>query len=179
LTHRRHSATKVICPTCKAPIPSHDVNVSEGVGLFLLVFGAIWNGIVYTFVLGAVTEGPGFMKWFMILFMVPFVLAGIAVILGAVYVLFVKASFAMNREAFLLRREILFVRLQKRHGISEITGVGIAEAYRQNGVPVMGVGIHVKSQDHAITFGSGLPADEKKWLAWEIYDFWTSVAAGP
>lgn len=54
---------------------------------FLIIFGAIWNGIVFTILWNMVSEGEiGADNLLPLLFMVPFVLIGIAVLVALVYV---------------------------------------------------------------------------------------------
>ncbi len=51
-------------------------------------------------------------------------------------------------------------------------------AYKQNEVPVHGVGINVKSRSSPLVFGSGLSDDEKKWLVGELHAFWKDITRG-
>jgi hypothetical protein len=150
---------------------------SRALGCGMLFFTLFWNAITWFFVLGPPSEGEGPMRYFLFLFMIPFILIGIGTLLGTIYILFGKVSLAMNREALLVRREVLGLRFQSRYPIATITGVYMAESYRQNNNPVLGVGIFLSDKRTPVTFGSSLPKQEKAWLTWEIYDFWKSVSA--
>ena len=57
-------------------------STARGIFLFLLFFGLVWNGIVSIFVVNVVNEG---FPWFTTLFMIPFVLVGLGLIVGIVY----------------------------------------------------------------------------------------------
>jgi len=54
------------------------------IGLLVALF---WNGIVAALLYGFLTENPNNFEWFFVLFMIPFVLVGLALIFGVFYLL--------------------------------------------------------------------------------------------
>ncbi len=69
----------------------------KGTAIFLIAFALIWDAVVSIFVVQCIT---GFMNgradWFTAVFMIPFIVIGVAVPLLAVYVLFGRMKLTLN-----------------------------------------------------------------------------------
>jgi hypothetical protein len=151
----------------------------RGAGCLMLFFSAFWNAITWaivaTIVAGLLSGGKGGVGafgLFGLLFMIPFVLVGIATALAALYLLFGRAGFAMSGEKVLLRRSLFGFTHQRSFNVADVTRVGVMEAYRQNDEPVHGVGLKIRGRATPLVFGTNLSDEERDWLAWEVYSFW-------
>jgi len=144
----------------------------RGFGCFMLFFTIFWNTITWTFVLGALFgDAPDGFQWAVLLFMVPFVLIGIVTLILALYGLFGRCSFAMNASEILIVYKVFLFRFRRRYRTPDLERVALAQGYKQNDSPVMGVGLFMKGRASPVVFGTGLSDEEKRWLAWEVHDF--------
>jgi hypothetical protein len=114
---------------------------------------------------------------FGLLFLIPFVLIGLVTAVIALFCLFGETTLAFDRETGIVRRKLFRWKYDTRFRMSDLTDVKLAEAYRQNDVPVYGVGLVVSSKKRSLVFGSHLADDEKHWLVSEIYSFWKETPA--
>lgn len=144
----------------------------RGAGCFMLVFTLFWNAISWTGAYLTWMEPGDSDFWFGRIFIIPFLIIGLATLVIALWLLFGRTSIAMDPDTLLIQWRLLGSRFTRRYETADITRVDLAEAYRQNDVPVYGVGIFLKSRSTPLTFGSSLSEDEKKWLVWELHDFW-------
>lgn len=150
----------------------------KGLGCFLVFFSLFWNGITWTIVIAGITqfgkEGKG-MGVFMLLFMIPFVLIGLGMAVGALWAIFGRTSVALSRSALIVERALFGLRWRKTYKIEDIESIGMREAYKRNGHSKYGVGIELASRRMPVIFGSSLTEDERKWILGELYDFWMQV----
>jgi hypothetical protein len=83
------SARSIAAPDPSDPIPAGEILLKPAAGrigtfIGLTFFALFWNGIVSVFVAVAFKEfGRGFVGWFLPLFLIPFVLVGLAVLCAA------------------------------------------------------------------------------------------------
>ena len=146
-------------------------------GYFMIIFALIWNGGGWWAVIEELTD-HGFNAHWGLIFIFPFVLIGLGVLIIALWLLFGRASLVMDRNNLLARRELLGLRFQRRYDVPTITDIRLTEAYKVDGRPVYGVGIHIEGKSMPFTIGSQLSEKEKDWLLGEVYDFWQSVSRG-
>jgi len=139
--------------------------VPGGGGCFFLFFAAFWLAITAAVTVGAVASKESFS----ILFMVPFWVVGIGVLLMGLFIRFGVTGVYIDREQFIVTKT-LWGKGWTRRGLSrEISSIRLAEAYKQNERPVMAVQIAVGQKTY--TFGSFLKDDEKAWLVSELRVF--------
>ncbi|MBN1808929.1 MAG: hypothetical protein JW909_07645 [Planctomycetes bacterium] len=143
-----------------------------GIKVFATIFALFWNGISWSVAVAAWMDDG----WTGRLFVIPFCLIGVIAFAAALWAWFGRTSLAMDRSNLIMQWRLFGFTRRKLRPIEDITGVALAEAYRENDVPRYGVGIHLKSGS-PIVFGSGLSDEEKKWLVWEIHDFHARAAS--
>ena len=154
----------------------------KGIGCFFTFFALFWNGITWLFVVltilgmvGAVptnTVKSSSPPAVVLLFLIPFMVIGIVTGLIALYCVFGETSVAMDSQELMFRRTVLGRNWDRTYPIAKIKEIKRTESYKQNDVPVYGVGIHIEGKSMAITFGSGLKEEEKNWLIYELFSFW-------
>jgi hypothetical protein len=171
----------------------------RGPGCFFLGFSLFWNAITWTFlgifILNAIAPGtikvkskgdlPGV---FVFLFLTPFVLIGIGTFVAAIFNIFGRYSLVMDRVRGIYRQEVFGFKWDKKFDLSEISSVELVVAYTQNNIPVYSVGLiregltetgEAKPWRSRISFGSGLPESERRWLCGEINAFWREMTGKP
>jgi len=157
----------------------------KGIGCFFTFFSLIWNGVTWT-IFGANLMGllktqnssgnmvaQGF-DLFVFLFLIPFILIGAGTLAAAFYCIYGEVTLAMDRDNVLFQRQVFGWKWERSYLLSDVTDIRLTEAYKQNDVPVYGVGIHLSSKKMPLTFGSNLSDEEKNWLLGELYAFWSA-----
>lgn len=147
--------------------------MNRGLGLFLLAFGGIWDGIsgiilVSLFAGGSGGKGPGSgIDWFALVFISGFFLIGLVVLAFAVYVLTVRIALSIDRTTVTLVRAAFGREWASVRPANEACAVRRVERYKQNEVPKYGVGIDFTGGG-TTSIGSALSDPELDWLSGEI-----------
>ena len=132
-------------------------------GCFFLFFATFWNTIVAAVGGGMLFgEMPGGVSIFLLLFLVPFVLVGIATALIALFCLFGRTHLFLQPDECRLRYSLWGMGFNRRIPTADIEQVGKSESYRSNNRPVYGVSLI--GANKKLTFGSALSGKEQQWL---------------
>jgi hypothetical protein len=124
-----------------------------GIGCMMLFFALFWNMIVCTIAFGG--TGPG-------LFILPFGIIGMVVLLIALFLVFGSTRVILQREKCTVQKKFWLFGYTSTLLTADITEVRYVEAYRQNNRPVYGVGLCTGLRK--TSFGSTLNDEAKAWL---------------
>jgi len=133
-------------------------------GCFFLIFAAFWLTIV-SVMTAAFSKAGGFM----LLFLVPFWIAGLGMLLVGLFIRFGVTGVYIDREQFIITRKLFNKGWTRRGATKDISAIRLTEAYKQNDRPVMAVGIAAAANSYS--FGSFLSDEEKRWIAFELRAF--------
>lgn len=133
-------------------------------GCFFMLFVLLWNFLVGIFILSESAKDA-------LPFLAIFQIVGFIMLCIAVWFVFVKTFVAMDRETFLVRRDLFGIKWQRSCKLKDIQDIRLEQAYTQNNKPVYGVGV-IPTTASPIVFGSTLSDAEKAWILREIKNFW-------
>lgn len=126
------------------------------IGCIFIVFALFWN----CFILGALatggSSGPG------LIFMLPFILVGLFILLVALFLIFGSGYVILQPETCTVQKKLSFLAYTRTLATAEINDVKYVESYRQNNRPVYGIGLC--TGETSASFGASLKEDEKNWL---------------
>jgi hypothetical protein len=138
-------------------------------GVFFFAFAAFWFTITGILTVTAVSSGEGFP----VLFMVPFWLVGLGMLLMGLFTRFGVTGVYVDRQQFIVSKT-LFGKGWTRRGVTdEISTIQLSEAYRSNDQPVMALAIAAGAETYSV--GSFLKDDEKRWLVSELRAFLAEI----
>lgn len=138
-------------------------------GCFALFCGVFWFAIT-----GAITAGALFGgALFLLLFMIPFLVGGLVMLLIGLFIRFGVTGVYIDREQFIVTKKLFNQGWTRRGSTKDINSIRLAEGYRKNDHPVMAVQIAVGEKTY--TFGSFLKDDEKAWLVSELRAFMAEI----
>ncbi len=159
---------------------------NRAAGWFFVLFSAFWNAITWTIALGALFTSSvvpqdveveeavvstaavmDFAGIVVFVFLIPFLLIGLATAVAALYLFFGRTALTVDREQVVFVRSLFGREWVRRRPTSDCVGVDLREAYSRNDQPVHGVGIAF-ADNRAWVLGSGLPQGERDWLRYEI-----------
>jgi len=153
---------------------------SIGAALGMTAVTAFWNGITWFFVgtalvsrsggQGGGNAAAGGMDWFVLLFMVPFVLIGLATAVSALSMWFGRIGIVFNGDGVAIRSGIGPFKTTKRFAASQVKSVRIEEVERTHRGrhgrvrtrTVRRIRIETVSDSHR--FGSTLSEKRRRWL---------------
>ena len=138
-------------------------------GGFFFFFAIFWLAITSAITVGALSSGEGFP----ILFMIPFWLVGLGMLLIGLFMRFGITGVYIDQQQFIVSKTLVGKGWTRRGLTDEIGAIRLTEAYRSNNRPVMAVGIAAGAKTYSI--GSFLSGSEKKWLVSELRAFMAEI----
>ena len=136
----------------------------NGTSLFFLLFGTFWNGMVlFSLLFSKNLSGP------MFLFLIPFLLTGLAIIFCTLFMVKGIAYINFNKQTIELIWQLFGIRYRKVRQTSNLAKITESVAYTKNYQPVYGIGL-LFNYEKKIVFGSSLKEEERKWLIGELYE---------
>ena len=151
--------------------PSNDVHIWIPGGfrpsvIGLIVFALIWNGFIgfFSYMMIRENEGPPF------LFLVPFYLVGIGLIVVILWMIFGKSSIHVNSLGLAIVKELFGIRRRSVIPLEVVGEISVIDTgTRVNNVPVRAIAI--KYGEKTAKVGRRLSEAERQWLAYEIRQY--------
>jgi len=148
--------------------PSNEVHIwipgrmGKSVG-GLIFFAVIWNGFIvfFTFMMVREKELTPF------LFLIPFYLVGIGLIVSILWMIFGKSSIHINSLGVAIVKELFGIRRRTVIPLEVVGQIGVIDTgTRVNNVPVRAVAINYGKKTAKV--GHNLTETERQWLAYEL-----------
>gem|GEM_PF-1374423 len=141
--------------------------IPEGsISIFLLIFSAFWNGISWTAFFLALQQEDLFPK----LFLIPFILIGIATAILFLFSWLGNFSFIIDKHRCLAVWSLFGFKRKKSCNTADIHDIVEEVLYTKNYQPVYGVSIK-HGNNKSLKFGSDMTEDERKWCLGELRHF--------
>lgn len=148
---------------------------SAGIAGFFVLFSGFWNLVTWTILLAMIfgspnVSGPGIthsggktsVDWFAFLFMIPFVVIGLATGAGAVLLLFGRCEVRVRGVEGELFRGVGFLSRRKPFDPSTVTRVRLAtSSWRQNNQPMQ----EIELEGPGLRFGAALSPPRRQFVA--------------
>ena len=139
---------------------------SGGIGCFAVM----WNGFMAVFSAIMLSEfwNARHIELFLILFLGVFWLVGIILLIAWIRMRFTRLYLLLEKDRLVIQRKLIGTS-NRELPLTSVSKATLEESYAVNNVPVYAVTVHGEGRNES--FGTGLPSDDKEFLAREINAF--------